>query len=105
MLAVQETGISMLYTSIVLFFGFAMFGLSDFEGTRALGILVSVTLLIAMFTNLLVLPSLLLSFERSITTKAFKEPFLELIDEEDDIELEGLQIRREVPEVAEEGNI
>lgn len=102
LLAVQETGVSMLYTSIVLFFGFAMFGLSDFEGTRALGVLVSVTLLFAMFTNLLVLPSLLLSFEHSITTQAFKEPFLELIDEEEDIELDELQVRRIQPEEAEQ---
>jgi predicted RND superfamily exporter protein len=102
LLAVQETGVSMLYTSIVLFFGFAMFGLSDFEGTRALGVLVSVTLLFAMFTNLLVLPSLLLSFEHSITTRAFKEPFLELIDEEEDIELQELQVRKDQPEEAEQ---
>ena len=46
-----------------------------------------------MFTNLLVLPSLLLSFNRWITTQAFKEPLLELIDEEEDIELEELQVK------------
>jgi hypothetical protein len=92
----------MMYTSIVLFFGFSMFAASEFDGTRALGVLVSVTLLVAMFANLVVLPSLLLSLERSITTKAFSEPLLVIIDEEEDIELEELQIRRiEPPEVEE----
>ena len=44
-LAVQETGVSMMYTSIVLFCGFMMFSISEFDGTRSLGILVSVTCL------------------------------------------------------------
>ncbi len=92
LLAVKETGVSMMYTSIVLFFGFGIFSWSVFDGTRALGILVSVTLLVAMFTNLLLLPSLLLSFEKYVTTKAFSEPYLEIIDEEEDIELEELQV-------------
>jgi len=94
LLAVKETGASMMYTSIVLFFGFIMFSASQFEGTRALGILTAMTLLVAMFTNLVILPSLLLSFEKSITTKAFSEPFLEIIDEEEDIALEELQVRK-----------
>jgi len=94
LLAVRETGVSMMYTSIVLFFGFGMFALSGFEGTRALGVLVSLTLLVAMFSNLVLLPSLLLGFERWVTTKAFSEPFLELIDEEEDIELEELEVRK-----------
>lgn len=92
LIAVKETGVSMMYTSIVLFFGFGMFAASEFEGTQALGILVSMTLLVAMFANLVLLPSLLLSFERWLTTKAFSEPFLEIIDEEEDIELEELEI-------------
>ena len=97
LLAVKETGVSMMYTSIVLFFGFILFGASEFDGTRALGFLVSVTLLVAMLANLVLLPSLLLSLERSLTTKAFSEPLLEIIDEEDDIELEELQVRRIIP--------
>lgn len=60
--ALVETGRSMIYTSIVLFSGFAIFILSDFGGTAALGFLTSVTLLIAMITNLVLLPSLILSF-------------------------------------------
>jgi predicted RND superfamily exporter protein len=93
-LAVKETGVSMMYTSVVLFFGFAIFVASEFDGTRALGVLVSVTLLVAMFTNLVLLPSLLLSYERSLTTRSFSEPFLEIIDEEEDIELEELEVRK-----------
>jgi len=92
-LAVEETGVSMMYTSVVLFSGFMMFSMSEFDGTRSLGILVSVTLFVAMFANLLLLPSLLLSFEKFITTKSFKEPMMELIDEEDDIELEKLKVK------------
>jgi len=92
LLAVRETGVSMMYTSIVLFFGFLMFFASDFEGTRALGILVSTTLLVAMLTNLVLLPSMLLGFERYITAQTFKEPLLEIIDEEDDIDIEELTV-------------
>ena len=90
LLAVRETGVSMMYTSIVLFFGFLMFFASDFEGTRALGILVSTTLLVAMLTNLVLLPSMLLGFERYITAQTFKEPLLEIIDEEDDVDTDEL---------------
>lgn len=93
--AVRETGISMLYTSIVLFFGFGIFVASEFEGTAALGVLVSVTLLVAMFTNLVLLPSLLMSLDRAITTRTFSEPMLEIIDEEEDIDLSELEIRNE----------
>lgn len=91
--AVKETGVSMMYTSVVLFFGFGIFGFSEFDGTRALGILVAVTLLVAMFANLVLLPSLLLSLDRRVTTQAFKEPFLEIIDEEEDIEIEELYVK------------
>ena len=92
-LALKETGVSMMYTSIVLFFGFLMFAMSEFDGTRSLGLLVSITLGVAMFTNLLLLPSLLLAFERSLTTQSFREPFISILDEEEDIELEELEVR------------
>ena len=62
--ALRETGISTFYTSIVLIFGFAVFTLSSFGGTVALGGLISCTLLFAMFANLLVLPALVLTFEK-----------------------------------------
>lgn len=90
--ALRETGLSMFYTSIVLFFGFSMFALSQFGGTQALGLLVSLTLLVAMLTNLAVLPSLLLSLENRIATKAFREPYINIYDEEIDIELSDLEV-------------
>ncbi len=65
--ALQETGVSTFYTSIVLIFGFAIFTLSSFSGTVALGGLISCTLLFAMFANLLVLPALVLTFEKKKT--------------------------------------
>ena len=82
--ALRETGVSMFYTSIVLFFGFSVFIISSFGGTVALGALVSATLLFAMLANLLLLPSLLLSLERSIANKeVLKEPNFRIIPEED----------------------
>jgi len=84
--ALRETGVSMFYTSIVLFFGFSVFMISSFGGTVALGGLVSATLLFAMLANLLLLPSLLLSLEKRIANKeTLKEPAIEIIAEEDDI--------------------
>ncbi|MCK5838767.1 MAG: MMPL family transporter [Bacteroidales bacterium] len=90
--ALKETGFSMIYSSIVLFFGFAIFTLSTFGGTKSMGFLISFTLLIAVLSNLLVLPSLLLSLDRRVTTKSFKEPLIILLDEEEDIELSELEI-------------
>jgi len=83
--ALRETGVSMFYTSIVLFFGFSVFTISSFGGTVALGALVSITLLFAMLSNLLLLPSLLLSLERSIANKeVLKEPTINIIPEDDE---------------------
>ncbi|MCF6180401.1 MMPL family transporter [Lutibacter sp.] len=83
--ALKETGVSMFYTSIVLFFGFLVFTASSFGGTKALGGLVSITLLIAMVSNLILLPSLLLSLEKSIANKEdFKEPTLDILPPEDE---------------------
>lgn len=82
--ALRETGVSMFYTSIVLFFGFLVFTVSSFGGTIALGGLVSVTLLLAMVSNLLLLPSLLLTFERKIANKKiFREPAIAIIPKEE----------------------
>ncbi|MBW4359401.1 efflux RND transporter permease subunit [Flavobacterium taihuense] len=67
--ALRETGISTFYTSIVLIIGFATFTLSSFSGTIALGGLISCTLMFAMFANLLVLPALVLTFEKKRTKK------------------------------------
>ena len=83
--ALKETGVSMFYTSIVLFFGFLVFTISSFGGTIALGGLVSVTLLLAMVSNLLLLPSLLLSFEKKIANKkVLKETKFKIFPPKDD---------------------
>jgi predicted RND superfamily exporter protein len=82
--ALRETGVSMFYTSIVLFFGFSVFIISSFGGTVALGALVSATLLFAMLANLILLPSLLLSLERSIANKeVLKKPQIDILPKED----------------------
>ena len=91
-LALKETGVSMLYTSVVLFFGFGIFSLSGFGGTVAMGVLVSLTLLVAVTSNLVLLPSLLTSLDRLTTTRSFEEPLLHIYDEEEDIELEDFKI-------------
>ena len=83
--ALRETGVSMFYTSIVLFFGFSVFVISDFGGTVALGSLVSATLLFAMLANLILLPSLLISLERSISNKKIlKEPQIDILPKGED---------------------
>ena len=81
--ALHEAGFSMIYTSIVLVLGFSVFIVSSFGGTQALGILISTTLLIAMFFNIMVLPSLLLTLDKRLTSKAFTEPIVEIYDDED----------------------
>jgi len=90
--AIKETGISMFYTSIVLFFGFFIFIASQFGGTLALGLLVSITLMIALMSNLIVLPAMLLSLEKSLMEEAISDPLLYVFDEEEDIELKELTI-------------
>ncbi|MEJ0056906.1 MAG: MMPL family transporter [Bacteroidota bacterium] len=62
--SILETGKSIIYTSIALFAGFIIFAFSDFGGTIALGILTSTTLVISMFTNLILLPALILTFDK-----------------------------------------
>ena len=96
--ATREAGLGMFYTSIVLFSGFSVFMFSQFGGTQALGMLVSITLLVAMLTNLMVLPSLLLSLDRLITTKSFKEPYFEAYDDEDEVEWDELALEQEIIE-------
>lgn len=83
--ALRETGISMFYTSVVLLSGFSVFLLSSFGGTKALGGLISATLLFAMMTNLILLPSLLLSLERSLSNKhTIKEPNIDIFPKEEE---------------------
>lgn len=91
--AIRETGVSMIYTSIVLFFGFSIFITSQFGGTIALGLLVSLTLMIALLSNLVLLPALLLTLEKSIFEEAIQDPLAEILDEEEDIELKELTFK------------
>ncbi|MDN4165799.1 efflux RND transporter permease subunit [Cytophagales bacterium LB-30] len=99
--SLKETGTSMMYTSIVLFFGFVIFAGSDFGGTVALGVLTSTTLLIAMFTNLLLLPSLLLTFDDGKRRKD-AHPLIEQYDEDfyhetddEEIDLKRLEVQKQ----------
>ncbi len=75
--SIRETGASMIYTSIILFFGFVIFSFSQFGGTIALGKLTSITLLIAMLTNVIVLPALLLQFDKGSESQEQTIPFSE----------------------------
>jgi len=92
-ISIRESGLSIIYTSVILFFGFIVFVFSQFGGTQALGYLSSLTYLIALFTNMVILPCLLLTLERKLTTKSFEEPYFELYDEEEDIDLNMLEVR------------
>jgi predicted RND superfamily exporter protein len=74
---IRETGVSMIFIATVLFFGFGIFAVSKFGGTVALGVLLSITLLVAMISNLTLLPAFLLSLERGIDRKKIKGPDIE----------------------------
>ena len=92
--SIRESGVSMIYTSIILFAGFSVFIFSDFGGTKALGILLSITLGVAMVCNLVILPTLLMTLNKFVNIKAMKEPYLDIFDEEIDIELSELEIKK-----------
>ncbi|WKN40751.1 efflux RND transporter permease subunit [Tunicatimonas pelagia] len=102
--SLRETGTSMIYTSIILFCGFIIFAASSLSGTQYLGILTSLTLVIAMFTNLTVLPALLMIFDngKGIAGKS-NQPLFHLIehyddfyqeDEDEEIDLSRLQVNQ-----------
>lgn len=79
--AIKDTGLSMIYTSIILFCGFSIFAASSFGGTVALGVLVSLTLLISMFTNIILLPAILLSIhKKSMKKEIIEEPLIDIED-------------------------
>ncbi|MGB3181382.1 MAG: efflux RND transporter permease subunit [Cyclobacteriaceae bacterium] len=97
--SVRETGASMMYTSIILFAGFIIFAFSNFGGTVALGFLTSTTLLIAMFTNLILLPILLMTFDDGKRRKDF-HPLIEHYEEfyheteDEEIDVDRIQIEK-----------
>ncbi len=80
--ALKETGVSMFYTSIVLFFGFSAFLLSSYGGTKALGGLISLTLLMAMFSNLLLLPALVIFMDDLFKNKKQFKDNLDIFPED-----------------------
>lgn len=80
--ALSEISPGMIYSGIVLMSGFIIFVFSFFGGTRVLGYLVTVTLLVAILSNLILLPSLILSYEKFISRKAIENSMLELEDNE-----------------------
>ncbi|WP_439880854.1 efflux RND transporter permease subunit [Pontibacter sp. MBLB2868] len=103
--SLAEAGTSMIYTSVILFFGFVIFAFSEFGGTKALGVLMSVSLLIALFTNLIILPTLLISFDSGkykhdpyALIEHYDEFYLEHEDEELDLKLLKLKFEEENPE-------
>jgi predicted RND superfamily exporter protein len=83
LVAIRESGVSMFYTSVVLFAGFMIFLASNFGGTQALGLLVSITLGFAMFSNLLLLPSLLMSLDKVMTGKEQEVSLAELSEDDE----------------------
>lgn len=97
-LSIRETGASMIYTSIVLFFGFIVFAFSSFGGTVMLGLLTSCTLLFAMITNLTLLPSLLMIFDtgkREGKSKPFIDTYNQGAEEELQEEIKELESKIE----------
>jgi hypothetical protein len=92
--ALREASFSMIYTSIVLVLGFSVFTVSDFGGTKALGLLISTTLFVAMFFNMVVLPSLLMSLDKYVVTKAFTDDaIIEVYDGEEEGNKTGNQVK------------
>ncbi|MFM7823757.1 MAG: MMPL family transporter, partial [Bacteroidota bacterium] len=76
-IAIRETGLSMIYSTVILFFGFSIFAVSSFGGTAALGILISLTLIMSLITNLVLLPSILLTINNKKQNKEIvKEPLI-----------------------------
>ena len=70
---IKNTGLSIVYTSLVLTAGFILFCLSGFGGTKALGWLTSLTLLVATITNLVLLPVLLITFNKPTKSDKFNQ--------------------------------
>jgi len=87
---IHNTGLSIIFTGLILFAGFLIFCFSGFGGTRALGWLTSLTLILAMITNLTILPALLLWMEKAILKKEESDQTLWKNLDEDDINLEEL---------------
>lgn len=101
MCALKESGISMIYTSVVLFFGFIIFTASSFGGTQALGYLIALTLFVALMSNLFLLPSILLTLHKRMTGAQFKKADYPLF-KGDTMAIEELTIDEEGVELIDE---
>ena len=89
-----DAGLSMFYTSIVLFFGFSVFMLSSFGGTIALGGLISLTLIFGMLSNLMLLPALVLTLNKTLANEQeFIEPKLDILERSDE-EIDNLENKK-----------
>jgi predicted RND superfamily exporter protein len=95
---IHETGLSIIYTSLILLAGFMIFSFSEFGGTKALGWLTSLTLLMAMITNLTILPALLLWMEKALLKKARKKELWNTLDEERDMDMSELGLKERAKE-------
>jgi uncharacterized protein len=96
-ICVRDIGVSMVYTAVILFSGFAIFIGSSFGGTVALGVLISLTLLVSMCTNLVLLPAILISLSNVISRKEIEESDAvitedetEDTDDDDDMEVDAI---------------
>jgi len=87
--ALGEAGYSMIYSSVVLCLGFSIFMLSTFGGTQAMGLLISFTLFLGVISNLFLLPSLLLSLEKFLSTQRIRKNTFEKFDEEEITDING----------------
>ncbi|MBC8045702.1 MAG: MMPL family transporter, partial [Fimbriimonadaceae bacterium] len=84
--SLKESGVSMIYTAVILFAGFFIFTFSKFGGTANMGLLTSITLVVAMFNNLLLLPALILLFEKGLRKshlRRSKSMYTDLIEAEE----------------------
>ncbi|MCS6918040.1 MAG: MMPL family transporter [Chitinophagales bacterium] len=97
--ALYEAGISIIYTSLILFFGFIIFTLSHFGGTFYLGLLTSITLVVAMVNNLLLLPSLLLAMRHWVDRRRLPQ-----VTPADHLDVTGPEDHVPEPHLAEERN-
>jgi predicted RND superfamily exporter protein len=82
---INDTGLSIIYTSLILIAGFGVFALSNFDGTKSLGFLTSLTLLLAMITNLTLQPAMLLWLNKAGRDKKSSTKWLE--DGEDELDV------------------
>ena len=95
----------MFYTSVVLFSGFSVFMLSSFGGTIALGGLVSITLLFGMLSNLVLLPSLVLTLNKTLANQQeFVEPTINILSDEEVGEIDKIESNEFEEEDIEEEN-